>query len=108
MSPRTGEVVAAALSAAVRSVLLYRSLVESIEEVAEASSGPIWFQLYFLRQREVATVALLPVQVEFLHDSGLTSLRVVAEDTPFFLFSLATSLSVGGISIERVQIATEG
>ncbi|MFP6606236.1 MAG: response regulator [Myxococcota bacterium] len=35
-SPRTGEVVAAALSAAVRNVLLYRSLVESIEEVAEA------------------------------------------------------------------------
>ena len=35
-SARTGEVLAAALSAAVRSVLLYRSLVESIEEVAEA------------------------------------------------------------------------
>ncbi|MCG8592097.1 MAG: GAF domain-containing protein, partial [Proteobacteria bacterium] len=35
-SPRTGEVLSAALSAAVRNVLLYRSLVESIEEVAEA------------------------------------------------------------------------
>ena len=35
-SPRTGEVLGAALSAAVRNVLLYRSLVESIEEVAEA------------------------------------------------------------------------
>ncbi len=35
-SARTGEVLSAALSAAVRSVLLYRSLVESIEEVAEA------------------------------------------------------------------------
>ena len=35
-SPRTGEALAAALSAAVRNVLLYRSLVESIEEVAEA------------------------------------------------------------------------
>jgi CheY-like chemotaxis protein len=35
-SPRTGEAVAAALSAAIRNVLLYRSLVESIEEVAEA------------------------------------------------------------------------
>ena len=35
-SARTGEVLASALSAAVRSVLLYRSLVESIEEVAEA------------------------------------------------------------------------
>lgn len=35
-SPRTGEVLGAALSAAVRNVLLYRSLVESIEEVARA------------------------------------------------------------------------
>jgi len=35
-SARTGEVLSAALSAAVRNVLLYRSLVESIEEVAAA------------------------------------------------------------------------
>jgi len=35
-SPRTAEVLGAALSAAVRNVLLYRSLVESIEEVAQA------------------------------------------------------------------------
>jgi CheY-like chemotaxis protein len=34
-SPRTGELAAAALSAAVRNVLLYRSLVDSIEEVAQ-------------------------------------------------------------------------
>jgi len=34
-STRTGEVLSSALSAAVRNVLLYRSLVESIEEVAE-------------------------------------------------------------------------
>jgi GAF domain-containing protein len=35
-SPELGELLAAALSAAVRNVLLYRSLVETIEEVAEA------------------------------------------------------------------------
>ncbi len=35
-SPRTAEVLAAAFSAAVRNVLLYRSLLQSIEEVAEA------------------------------------------------------------------------
>jgi len=33
-SPRTGELLGAALSAAVRNVLLYRSLVDTIEEVA--------------------------------------------------------------------------
>jgi GAF domain len=35
-SPELGELLAAALSAAVRNVLLYRSLLETIEEVAEA------------------------------------------------------------------------
>ncbi len=35
-SPRTAEVLSAALSAAMRNVLLYRSLVESIEELARA------------------------------------------------------------------------
>jgi GAF domain-containing protein len=35
-SARTGELLSASLSAAVRNVLLYRSLLESIDEVAEA------------------------------------------------------------------------
>jgi hypothetical protein len=35
-SPRTGEVLAVALSAVVRNVLLYRSLLESIEDLARA------------------------------------------------------------------------
>ena len=35
-SPRTAEILAAAFSAAVRNVLLYRSLLQSIEEVADA------------------------------------------------------------------------
>jgi hypothetical protein len=40
-SPRTAEVLGAALSAAVRNVLLYRSLVESIEEVARARKDSV-------------------------------------------------------------------
>ena len=35
-SARSGEVISAALSAAIRNVLLYRSLLESIDEVAKA------------------------------------------------------------------------
>jgi DNA-binding response OmpR family regulator len=35
-SPRSAEILCAALSAAVRNILLYRSLLESIDEVAEA------------------------------------------------------------------------
>ena len=37
-SARTGEVLAAALSAAVRNVLLYRSLLESIEDLARGEA----------------------------------------------------------------------
>jgi DNA-binding response OmpR family regulator len=40
-SPRTAEVLSAALSAAVRNVLLYRSLVESIEAVARARKNSV-------------------------------------------------------------------
>ena len=35
-SARTGEVLTAAISAAVRNVLMYRSLLESVDEVAKA------------------------------------------------------------------------
>jgi hypothetical protein len=35
-SARTGEVLAAAISAAVRNARLYRSLLESVDEVAKA------------------------------------------------------------------------
>ena len=35
-SARTGEILSATLSAAVRNALLYRSLLESIDDVAEA------------------------------------------------------------------------
>lgn len=38
-APGFGEVLAAALSAAIRNVLLYRSLLETIDEVAEARRG---------------------------------------------------------------------
>jgi transcriptional regulator with GAF, ATPase, and Fis domain len=38
-SARTAEVLAAAMSAAVRNVLLYRSLLESIDEVARVRRG---------------------------------------------------------------------
>jgi hypothetical protein len=36
ISARTGEVLTAAISAAVRNVLMYRSLLESVDEVARA------------------------------------------------------------------------
>ena len=49
----------------------------SIEEVAEASSGPIWFQLYFLRQREVTETL-----VRRAEEAGYTALVVTVDNLP--------------------------
>src|SRR5262249_18397032 len=50
----------------------------SIEEVAREASGPIWFQLYFLRDREI-----LKRTVQRAEDAGYQAL-VVTVDTPGF------------------------
>jgi isopentenyl diphosphate isomerase/L-lactate dehydrogenase-like FMN-dependent dehydrogenase len=49
----------------------------SIEEVAQASSGPIWFQLYFLRQREVTETL-----VRRAEDAGYTALVITVDNLP--------------------------
>ncbi len=49
----------------------------SIEEVAQASTGPIWFQLYFLRQREVTETL-----VRRAEDAGYTGLVVTVDNLP--------------------------
>ena len=50
---------------------------------------------------------LYPVQLELDNDDPrLTRLRVVSQDTPAFLYSLSTALSMHGLSIERVRIRT--
>ena len=52
---------------------------------------------------------LSPVQLQMEESSkGLNRMRVQAEDTPFFLYALATALSLEGITIERVLIGTSG
>ena len=52
---------------------------------------------------------LYPVHMEV--DGSLpscTRMRVVSQDTPFFLFTFSTALSLQGVSIEHVKIRTEG
>ena len=56
----------------------------SIEEVAEVATGPLWFQLYFLRDREL-TAAL----VSRAADAGYTGLVLTVDNT------------LGGTSRER-------
>ena len=50
---------------------------------------------------------LSPVQLQMERSStGLNRMHVHAEDTPFFLYTLAAALSLEGITIERVLIGT--
>ncbi len=50
---------------------------------------------------------LYPVRIELL-PSVHTRMRVISQDTPFFLFTFSTALSLQGVSIEHVSIRTEG
>ena len=43
-----------------------------------------------------------------LSDKGSTRLKIVSQDTPAFLYSLSTALSLNGLSIEHVHIHTDG
>lgn len=49
---------------------------------------------------------LYPVSMEIDNREGYTHLRVLAQDTPAFLYALSTALALQGVSIERVRIRT--
>jgi len=55
-----------------------------------------------------ARAALYPVQIDIDNDSACTRLRVSAQDTPAFLYSLANALALHDIRIEYVAIKTDG
>ncbi len=55
------------------------------------------------------SAVLYPVTIEVdASPPGCTRMRVVSQDTPFFLFTFSTALSLQGVSIEHVRIRTEG
>jgi glutamate-ammonia-ligase adenylyltransferase len=69
------------------------------EEVASALS----------RSGATEKPVLYPVHIEFdTGKSDVTSMRIVSEDTPFFLYALSTAFALHDISIERVEIRTSG
>ncbi|HUX20205.1 MAG TPA: glutamate-ammonia-ligase adenylyltransferase [Spirochaetia bacterium] len=68
---------------------IYENVVRALAEVSEVSSF------------------LLPVELSVDESSeAYTRLRVVAEDTPFFLFALSNALAQHDVSIEHVRIST--
>ncbi len=53
--------------------------------------------------------ALAPVKLDIDQiNTSRTRLKIVAQDTPAFLYSLSTALSLHGLSIERVRIRGSG
>lgn len=55
------------------------------------------------------TRGLYPVRIDIDNDrADVTVVRVVSEDTPFFLYSVSGALALRGLSIEYVRIRTEG
>lgn len=50
---------------------------------------------------------LYPVQIVVDEVPGRTRMRVISQDTPFFLYTFSAALTLQGVSIEHVTIRTE-
>ena len=55
-----------------------------------------------------SATTLYPVQIDVSSAGGRTRMRVLSQDTPFFLFTFSTALTLQEVSIEHVSIRTEG
>lgn len=51
---------------------------------------------------------LYPIKIHIDNKTDCTRVRIVSEDTPFFLYSLASALALHDLSIEHVHINTTG
>lgn len=60
-----------------------------------------------LAELDLASLPVLyPVSMDIDTREGYTHLRVLAQDTPAFLYALSTALALQSVSIERVRIRT--
>jgi len=86
--------------------LLFSNTSEAASEVKRRINEEVATALRGLDDRFSRT--LFPVRIEISHnDPAATRMRVVSEDTPFFLFALSNALAIQEISIRRVQIRTD-
>ncbi len=91
--------------------LLDRGDAASIEKAKQHVNELVTDRLARLDTARAADT-MQPVQIETdqLGSDGAarTRLKIVAQDTPAFLYSLCTALSLQGLSIQRVRIDTSG
>lgn len=79
---------------------------KSVERAKHLVNEMVTRRLKATRQSEWDV--LYPVQLDIEPLGHLIRLRVVGQDTPAFLYSLSTALSLHGLAIERVRIGGEG
>lgn len=66
-----------------------------------------WVVAYQLNENHPEEMALLPVDIRIdATPEGRNRMRLRAQDTPAFLYTLSTALSLQGLMIERVHIQT--
>ncbi len=76
-----------------------------IEEARRRVNEMVAARLAGLRLADLPV--LYPVTLDLRPAGGYTRLRVMAQDTPAFLFAMSSALALQDISIERVRIRTE-
>ena len=69
-----------------------------------------WVAAAVTRYRDpTGETTLLPVRLSMdRQDPEFTWVELTAQDSPFFLYSVATAITLQGLSVERVEISTEG
>jgi glutamate-ammonia-ligase adenylyltransferase len=78
---------------------------KSVIEVKNLVNSIVVKHLAFLQLKSAPV--LYPVDIEIDNDVGpFTSLKIVSEDTPAFLYALSNALSIHGMVIEHVRIRT--
>ena len=97
LSDRLGEVFA-----------LFERGGDSVEKARQLVNEMAGAALGELARSGEGTV-LYPVRIDVSGSAaGRTRMRVLSQDTPFFLFTFATALTLQDVSIEHVTIRTEG
>lgn len=86
--------------------LLFSNTPQAASEVKRRINEEVATALKKLDDRFSQT--LFPVRIEVSNDDpAATRMRVVSEDTPFFLFALSNALAIQEISLRRVRIRTD-
>ncbi|TVQ37820.1 MAG: glutamate-ammonia-ligase adenylyltransferase [Spirochaetaceae bacterium] len=87
--------------------LLHANTLESLEQAKKSITELV---VRALSELEIASERMLfPVDVEFDTTlSDVTRMKILSEDTLFFLYALSNALALHGMSIEHVEIRTRG